>query len=136
MQRGILQCGNRQTSTPEAIHRDRRSRDLLPQGLRRRGTKGGRRRYGCVNAWSRARLTTARFALETGAAVLAYGYLPANATGVVAVLNDGRRIDDEIVSKGAPRVWALSFPAGVNPFGLPPVFYVAADGTETPAPNV
>jgi hypothetical protein len=80
--------------------------------------------------------TTARFALEPEAAVLAYGYLPENATGVVAVLDDGRRVDNEVVSKGAPRVWALPLPAGVKPFGFPPIAYVAADGAETPAPKI
>jgi hypothetical protein len=85
--------------------------------------------------------TTARFAVERYAdgaegASLAYGYLPENATGVVAVLDDGRRVDDEVVSKGAPRVWALPLPAGVKPFGFPPISYVAADGAETPARKI
>jgi hypothetical protein len=80
--------------------------------------------------------TTDRFALEPEAAVLAYGYLPDNATGVVAVLDDGRRVDDEVVSNDVPRVWALPLPPGVKPFGSPPISYVAADGAETPAPKI
>jgi hypothetical protein len=81
--------------------------------------------------------TTARFGLEPEAAVLAYGYLPENAVGVVAVLDDGRRVEDDVLSKDAPRVWALPLPLGVE-LGdkRPAIFYVAADGTETPAPKV
>ena len=81
--------------------------------------------------------TTARFSAEVQGSLLAYGYLPENATGVVAVFNDGRRVADDIVSKGAPRVWALPLPLGVQiPGGAPPLFYVAADGSETPAPKI
>jgi hypothetical protein len=61
---------------------------------------------------------------------------PENATAAVAVFDDGRRVEDDIVSKGAPRVWALPLPLGVKIPGAPPIFYVAADGTETPAPKV
>jgi hypothetical protein len=76
--------------------------------------------------------------------LLAYGYLPENATAVVAVFHDGRRVDDDVVSKpvpsvvsnAAPRVWALPLPLGVQIPGAPPIFYVAADGTETPAPKI
>ena len=85
--------------------------------------------------------TTARFAVERYAdgaegSSLAYGYLPENATAVVTVLDDGRRVDDDIVSDRVPRVWALPLPAGVKPFAFPPISYVAADGTETPAPKI
>jgi hypothetical protein len=80
--------------------------------------------------------TTARFTAEVHGSLLAYGYLPENATAVVAVLNDGRRLDDDIVSNGAPRVWALPLPRGIDAFQSQPIFYVAADGTETPAPKV
>jgi len=85
--------------------------------------------------------TTARFAVERHAdgaegAALAYGYLPENAIGVAAVLDDGRRMDDDVVSNVPPRVWALPLLAGVKPFAFPPISYVAADGTETPAPKI
>jgi hypothetical protein len=53
----------------------------------------------------------------------------------VAVFNDGRRVDDDVVSMRAPRVWALPLPLGVKVPGAPPIFYVAADATETPAPK-
>jgi hypothetical protein len=79
---------------------------------------------------------TARFTAEVQGSLLAFGYLPENAIAVVAVSNDGRRLYDDIVSNGAPRVWALPLPLGVKIPGAPPIFYVAADGTETPAPTV
>ena len=80
---------------------------------------------------------TPRFTAEVQGSLLAFGYLPENATAVVAVLDDGRRVDDDVVSDGAPRVWALPLPLGVE-LGdkRPAIFYVAADGTETPAPQV
>jgi hypothetical protein len=80
--------------------------------------------------------TTARFTAEVQGFLLAYGYLPENATAVVAVFNDGRRVDDDVVSEGAPRVWALPLPPGVDVPGAPTIFYATADGTETPAPKV
>jgi hypothetical protein len=79
--------------------------------------------------------TTARFSAEAERAALAYGYMPENAVAVVALLDDGRRVDDDIVSNSAPRVWALPLPAGVEAFALPPILYVHADGTETAAPH-
>jgi len=80
--------------------------------------------------------TTARFTAEVQGSLLAYGYLPENATSVVAVFNDGRRVDNDVVSNDAPRVWALPLPEGVKIPGAPPIFYVGADGAETPAPKV
>ena len=80
--------------------------------------------------------TTARFTAEVQGSLLAYGYLPENATAAVAVFNDGRRLDNDIVSKNAPRVWALPLPREVDINGAPPIFYVAANGTETPAPKI
>jgi hypothetical protein len=81
--------------------------------------------------------TTARVTAEVQGSLLAYGYLPENATAVVGVFNDGRRVDDDAVSNGAPRVWALPLPLGVRSFReAPSIFYVTADGTETPAPKV
>jgi hypothetical protein len=50
---------------------------------------------------------TPRFSAEVQGSRLAYGYLPETATGVVAVFDDGRRVDDVVVSTSAPRVWAL-----------------------------
>jgi hypothetical protein len=87
--------------------------------------------------------TTARFTAEVQGSLLAYGHLPESATAVVGVFNDGRRLDDDVVSKpvpsvvsnAAPRVWALPLPGGVQVSGAPSIFYVAADGTETPAPK-
>ena len=79
--------------------------------------------------------TTARYSAEVQGSLLACGYLPENATAVVAVFNDGRRVDDDVVSDGAPRVCALPLPVGVEVPGAPPIFYVATDGTETPAPK-
>jgi len=78
---------------------------------------------------------TPRYSVEVQGSLLAYGYLPENATAVIAVFNDGRRVDDDVVSDGAPRVWALPRPVGVEAPGAPPIFFVAADATETPAPK-
>jgi hypothetical protein len=80
--------------------------------------------------------TTTRFTVEVQGSLLAFGYLPENAIAVVAMFDDGRRLDDDIVSNGAPRVWALPLPLGVEIPPKPPIFYVAADGTETLAPQV
>jgi hypothetical protein len=80
--------------------------------------------------------TTGRFTVEVQGSLLAYGYLPEDATAVVAVFNDGRRVDDDVVSNDAPRVWALPLPLGVKVPGAPLIFYVAADCTESPAPKV
>jgi hypothetical protein len=72
------------------------------------------------------------FFSEVQGSLLAYGYLAENATAVVAVLDDGRRVDDDVVSNSAPRVWALPLPPGVELRDeRPQIFYVAADGTET-----
>jgi hypothetical protein len=79
---------------------------------------------------------TPRYSAEVQGSALAYGYLPQDATAVVAVFADGRRVDDEVLSNGVPRVWALPLPAGAEVGAAPPIFYVAADGTETPAPKV
>jgi len=54
--------------------------------------------------------TTARYSAEVQGSLLAYGYLPENTTAVVAVFNDGRRVDDDVVSDGAPLMWALPTP--------------------------
>jgi hypothetical protein len=80
--------------------------------------------------------TTARFTAEVQGSLLAYGYLPENATAAVAVFNDGRRVEDDIVSDVPPRVWALPLPLGTKRPGGPSIFYVGANGTETSAPRV
>jgi hypothetical protein len=80
--------------------------------------------------------TTARFSAEVQGSALAYGYLPEDATAVVAVFDDGRRVDEDVVSEAAPRVWALPLPPGVELPGAPPIFYVGADGSEAPAPKI
>lgn len=93
--------------------------------------------FGCnsgapVSAADRNR-PTARFSVEAEGSALAYGYLPENATAVVAVLADGRRVGDHVLSNSVPRVWALPLPAGVVDFASISILYVAANGTETPA---
>jgi hypothetical protein len=78
-----------------------------------------------------------RFSAEVQGSLLAFGYLPENATAVVAVFDDGRRVDDDVVSNSSPRVWALPLPLGVElGDNRPAILYVAADGTQTPAPKV
>jgi hypothetical protein len=47
-------------------------------------------------------IPTPRFSVEAEGSALAYGYLPDNATAVAAVLGDGRRVDDDILSNSAP----------------------------------
>jgi hypothetical protein len=79
---------------------------------------------------------TTRFSVETERFCTRVRLSPDNATAVVAVLNDGRRVDDDILSNGAPRVWALPLPPGVNDFASTSIFCVAADGSETPAAKV
>jgi len=64
--------------------------------------------------------TTIRLTAEVQGSVLAYGYLPEKAIAVVALFNDGRRLDDDVVSNGVPRVWALPLPPGVKVPGAPP----------------
>ena len=80
--------------------------------------------------------TMARITAEPQGSLLAYGYLPENATAVVAVFNDGQRADNDVLSNSAPRLWALPLPVGTTRFNGVSIVYVAADRTETPAPRV
>jgi hypothetical protein len=72
---------------------------------------------------------------ETGSPLL-YGYLPDDAVAVVGVLDDGRRLEEDIVNTGPPAVWALPVPAGVDVSRSPSILYIGTDGAETAAPTL
>jgi hypothetical protein len=102
--------------------------------VRRLCLKIGDADFGCADG--APVVPTPRFSVDAEGSALAYGYLPDNATAVAAVLDNGRRVDDDILSNGAPRIWALPLPPGVTDFASTSILYVAADGTESPAPKV
>jgi hypothetical protein len=82
--------------------------------------------------------TTARHAIDPVAPfeeVLAYGYLPTDAAGVVAQLPTGRRTAGLV--GGQPRIWAIPLPKGIDPSrSVPTIFYKHQDGTQVQAPKV
>ena len=65
--------------------------------------------------------------------VLAYGYLPADAVGVVADLDDGTRVEGAIIG-ASPRIWALPLPEQVARVDHLEFTYILEDGTEVQAP--
>jgi hypothetical protein len=52
------------------------------------------------------------FSAEVQGSLFAFGYLPENATAVVAVFDDGRRVDDDVVSNSAPPRVGVATPSG------------------------